>query len=111
MTCTSTCGSPTLKPIDQEPVFREPWEAQAFAMAVKLQEKGHFTSSEWAEALGAEIAAHPHESYYECWLAALELLVERKGLMTAIERKGCIQDWDEAAQKTPHGKPIMISRL
>ena len=30
------------------PVFREPWEAQAFAMAVSLHERGLFTWPEWA---------------------------------------------------------------
>ncbi|MGH6908126.1 MAG: nitrile hydratase accessory protein [Aestuariivirga sp.] len=99
-----------MNPLEDEPVFREPWEAQAFAMAVKLNEAGYFTWSEWAEALGAEIAAHPHESYYECWLAALELLVERKGLMTATEREGCIRGWERAARATPHGKPIELNR-
>ncbi|MGH6819857.1 MAG: nitrile hydratase accessory protein, partial [Methylocella sp.] len=62
ITSTSTCGSLILNPFDDDPVFREPWEAQAFAMAVKLSEAGHFTWKEWAEALGAEIANHPHET-------------------------------------------------
>lgn len=39
-----------------EPVFREPWEAQAFAMTVLLHQRGLFTWGEWAQALGAQIA-------------------------------------------------------
>jgi nitrile hydratase accessory protein len=66
-----------------EPVFREPWEARAFAMAVSLHEKGVFTWPEWAEALSSEIHAAPADDgsqYYAHWLSALEKLVERKGL-------------------------------
>ena len=96
---------------EKEPVFAEPWEAQAFAMAVKLHEAGHFTWAEWSEALGAGLAAHPDESYYECWLAALEGLVERKGLMSTAERQQRVGEWDRAARSTPHGKPIKLSRL
>src|SRR5262249_55514229 len=45
-------------PRDEEgPVFAEPWQAQAFAMAVKLSEQGHFTWKEWASALADEITA------------------------------------------------------
>ena len=98
-------------PKDEDgPVFAEPWEAQAFAMAVKLNEAGAFTWSEWAETLGAELKAEPQRPYYESWLAALERLVEAKGLVTAgerLERKGA---WERAAKATPHGQPIELSR-
>lgn len=93
-----------------DPIFNEPWEAQAFAMAVKLNEAGLFTWTEWAEMLGAEIAAHPDEHYYENWLAALEKLAEKKGLMTAAEFHQRIGEWDRAARATPHGKPIELNR-
>ena len=66
-----------------EPVFREPWEGRAFAMAVSLHEKGVFTWPEWAQALAGEIASAPADDgshYYEHWLSALEKLVARKGL-------------------------------
>ena len=69
------------------PVFREPWEAQAFAMAVTLQARGLFTWSEWAAALGEEIkraqaAGDPDtgETYYRHWLATLERMVAQKGV-------------------------------
>ena len=93
------------------PAFAEPWEAQAFAVAVMLHEAGAFTWNEWAEALGAQIQAHPARSYYECWLAALEGLTEAKGLISMAERHNRIDDWDEAARATPHGQPIELSRL
>jgi nitrile hydratase accessory protein len=112
------CGSLILKLADSEripkdadgPVFAEPWEAQAFAMAVKLAEAGVFAWPEWAETLGAELKAHPDRPYYESWLAALERLVEAKGVMTGPERLARVQAWDRAAKATPHGKPITLSR-
>ena len=79
-------------------------------MAVKLHESNVFTWSEWAAALSAEIHAHPQRPYYESWLAALESLVEAKGLMSAPERLRRIAAWDRAAKATPHGQPITLSR-
>lgn len=93
-----------------DPVFNEPWEAQAFAMAVSLEAKGLFTWTEWAEALGREIKVQGERSYYECWLAALERLVEEKRLMSAAERLTRIDEWDRAAKATPHGQPIELDR-
>lgn len=92
------------------PVFDEPWEAQAFAIAVQLNEAGVFGWSEWAETLGAELNAHPLRPYYESWLAALEKLVEAKGVMLEAERLARVDAWDRAAKATPHGQPIKLSR-
>ena len=97
------------------PVFAEPWQAQAFALAVKLSAEGHFTWKEWADALGAELKAaeqrgEPDDgrSYYHHWLAALEKLVSAKGLATPdalAERK---EAWADAYRHTPHGKPVEL---
>ena len=99
-------------PRDEEgPVFAEPWQAQAFAMAVRLSAEGHFTWKEWAETLAEELkAAGPDDGsrYYEIWLAALERLVVEKGLSdraTMAERK---EAWADAYRHTPHGKPIEL---
>ena len=78
------------------PVFAEPWEAQAFAMAVKLNEAGVFGWTEWAETLGAELKAHPLRPYYESWLAALERLVDGKSVDM---RYGC-------ARRDRHGRHL-----
>jgi nitrile hydratase accessory protein len=94
--------------VPESPVFNEPWEAQAFAMAVSLNEKGVFTWTEWAAALAREISADADRSYYECWLTALEKLVEAKKVMTEEERLARIDEWDRAARATPHGKPIEL---
>lgn len=88
--------------------FNQPWEAEAFAMTVKLHEAGYFTWSEWADELGAQIKAASAQPYYERWLAALEALVERKGLMDRAERLERIAAWDHAARHTPHGQPILL---
>jgi nitrile hydratase accessory protein len=95
--------------IPSEPVFTEPWEAQAFAMAVKLHEAGLFTWKEWSDTLAAEIEKGPGD-YYEHWLKALETLVERLELISREEREARIEEWDHAARSTPHGEPIELSR-
>ena len=103
-------------PCDAEgPVFREPWEAQAFAMALALHERGVFTWPEWAEALGREIkraqtAGDPDTgaTYYRQWLATLERLDAAKGVVS-LETLGRYRDaWDHAADRTPHGSPIQL---
>ena len=99
------------------PVFGAPWEAQAFAMAVRLHEAGHFTWTEWAERLAGEIkraqaAGDPDrgDTYYHHWLATLERLVAEKGLVAADELHRRKAEWDLAARATPHGKPIELHR-
>jgi nitrile hydratase accessory protein len=97
------------------PVFAEPWEAQAFALAVKLSEAGHFSWKEWAATLADElkVAADRGEPddgshYYEHWLAALERLVTAKGLTdpsALLKRK---EAWADAYRHTPHGKPVEL---
>jgi nitrile hydratase accessory protein len=101
---------------EQGPVFREPWEAQAFAMALALQQRGLFTWSEWATALGAEIkraqaAGDPDtgDTYYRHWLAALERLVAEKGVASVETLDRYREAWDRAASRTPHGKSIELS--
>jgi nitrile hydratase accessory protein len=97
------------------PVFRAPWEAQAFAMAVLLHERGHFTWKEWAARLAQEIAAaqaHGEQDdgsrYYYAWLAALEKVVAEKQLVAADELATRKDEWDRAARETPHGQPIVL---
>lgn len=99
---------PSLPHDTDGPIFDEPWEAQVFALAVKLHDGGAFTWPEWAEALGKALRDAPDRPYYESWLAALEALVERKGLMTNAERHTRIDAWDRAARSTPHGKLIEL---
>ena len=97
------------------PVFREPWEAQAFAMALALHARGVFTWPEWAASLAEEIkraqaAGDPDtgETYYRHWLANLERLIALKGVTTAHDLHRYRDAWDHAADRTPHGQPIEL---
>jgi nitrile hydratase accessory protein len=106
---------PGLNPDDGGPVFREPWEAQAFALAVKLSEAGHFTWKEWAAALADELKAaadrgEPDDGshYYEHWLATLERLVTAKGLSDPKALLARKEAWADAYRHTPHGKPVAL---
>lgn len=97
------------------PVFREPWEAHAFAMALALHDRGLFAWTEWAEKLGEEIkkaqaAGDPDtgETYYRHWLATLERIVAEKGVTTSPALAQHYDAWERAARRTPHGKPIEL---
>jgi nitrile hydratase accessory protein len=98
------------------PVFAEPWQAQAFALAVKLSEQGYFTWKEWSAALAEELKAVANRGesddgshYYEHWLAALERLVTAKGLSDRAALLARKEAWAEAYRRTPHGKPVELS--
>jgi nitrile hydratase accessory protein len=98
-----------------EPVFAEPWEAQAFALAVELSKRGYFMWTEWSAALGAELKAATERGevddgsrYYHHWLAALERLVTSKGLADPHALLARKEAWADAYRRTPHGKPIEL---
>ena len=104
-------------PCDAEgPVFREPWEAQAFAMTLALYDRGLFAWPEWAAILSDEIkkaqmAGDPDtgETYYRHWLNALERIVTEKGATDAATLTRYHHAWDHAADRTPHGQPIVLT--
>ena len=104
-------------PRDSEgPVFREPWEARAFAMALALHARGLFTWTEWADALARQIKLaqadgdpDTGETYYRHWLATLEQLVTAKNVAPAAELHRYRDAWDHAADRTPHGQPIELT--
>jgi nitrile hydratase accessory protein len=91
------------------PVFAESWQAQAFALTVKLSEQGHFTWTEWAAALANELKATSDREYYESWLAALEHLATPKGLTDSAALLVRKEAWAEAYRHTPHGKPVELA--
>ena len=101
---------------DEGPVFREPWEARAFAMALALHARGLFTWTEWADALARQIKLaqadgdpDTGETYYRHWLATLEKLVAAKNIAPASELHRYRDAWDHAADRTPHGQPIELT--
>lgn len=98
------------------PVFSEPWQGQAFALAVKLSELGHFTWNEWAATLADELRAaaargEPDDGsrYYDCWLVALERLVLAKELTDPSTLSARKEAWAEAFRRTPHGVPVELA--
>ncbi len=108
---------PPLPRDEDGPVFEAPWQAQAFALAVKLSELGHFTWKTWARTLADELAAadargEPDDGshYYHHWVAALERLVVERGLseVSALEERK--EAWADAYRHTPHGQPVELGR-
>ena len=95
----------------EEPVFSEPWEAQAFALAVRLNENGFFTWKEWAEILGGEIRADCGSTpYYQLWFQALEKIASQKLQITVEEMENRKSEWQAALLATPHGEPVELDR-
>jgi nitrile hydratase accessory protein len=98
-------------------VFAEPWQAQAFALAVRLSAQGHFTWKEWAAVLAEELKAaadrgDPDDGfhYYHHWLAALERLVVAKRLTDQAALLARKEAWEDAYRHTPHGKPVELGK-
>lgn len=97
------------------PVFEEPWQASAFALAVSLSRQGYFSWKEWAAALTDELKAsaargEPDDGsrYYHCWLTCLERLVLAKRLSDAAALLAKKDAWTDAYRRTPHGKPVEL---
>ena len=108
-------ASPLLPRDAGGPVFAEPWQAQAFAMAVQLSAAGHFTWTEWTTALGAQLhtaaaRGEPDDGsrYFEHWLAALEQLVTEKQLTDLTALRARKDAWADAYRRTPHGQPVEL---
>ncbi|HSM43060.1 MAG TPA: nitrile hydratase accessory protein [Afifellaceae bacterium] len=103
---------PSIPRDDDGPVFPAPWAATAFAMTLALHERGLFTWAEWAERLGAAIAAKgpaaDPENYWLCWLAALETTIESIDPGSEVGLQRLREAWRQAAHDTPHGEPIEL---
>ena len=100
---------------EQQPVFAEPWEAHAFAIAVKLSEKGLFKWSEWTNSLAKEIKEAKEQgnpdfgnTYYQFWLSALETILLEKNIVKKSDIKSMMEQWRSAYLSTPHGKPVKL---
>lgn len=93
-------------------MFAEPWQAQAFAMTVRLHEQGVFSWAEWAQALSREVhrpgRAADGADYFDCWVAALSGLISERGVASEAEQSALSDRWAQAAEATPHGRPILL---
>jgi nitrile hydratase accessory protein len=110
-----SAGSPFRLPDGSDPdapAFAEPWQAQAFALAVALHQRGVFTWAEWAAELSCQVAvpdaAQDGSDYYQHWLAAIEALLSQKGVAAPQLVADLSASWQRAAHATPHGKPILL---
>ena len=95
-----------------EPVFKEPWEAEAFALAVHLHDRGLFTWTEWADTLSSVLskneASETDQDYYVSWLEALECILATRSVTTMVEINDLTAAWQRAALATPHGNPVLL---
>ena len=98
-----------------EPQFAEPWQAQIFSLVVALQDSCLITPTQWADALSAAIrdaqqAGDPDrgDTYYAHWVTALETILEDRGMASHEQLHALAHAWQDAAERTPHGKPIEL---
>ena len=109
MSAPDALDMPSLPRDEDGPVFAEPWQAQAFALTIRLHEEGAFTWPEWALALSDALTQAPAgRDYYECWLGALEKVVVARGLLETSGLEARKEAWAEAYRRTPHGQPIEL---
>ena len=113
MNARDVLGTPGL-PLAQDggPVFAEPWQAEAFAMTVRLHERGVFSWSEWAEVLSQELYRPGRcvdgSDYYDCWVAALSRILSELSIVRGDDLARLSEAWQRAAEATPHGMPIVL---
>ncbi len=115
-TTTHFCNNLPNLPTDEEgPVFAEPWQAQAFALAVRLCDEGHFTWAEWVEVFSEEVKRAQAEgdpdlgdTYYNHWINVLEKIISQKNVVTTSDMKSRKEQWRQAYLRTPHGAPVKL---
>jgi nitrile hydratase accessory protein len=95
------------------PVFAEPWQAEVFSLAIAAHRENLFSWTTWVEAFSAYHNSNPMASaldYYHHWLAALEQLLTRGGVVHTSEIEARVEQWRLAYLRTPHGQPVELSR-
>jgi len=100
---------------DNGPVFEEGWQAQVLALAFNLVDRGQFSSTEWSEALGAELVRANERgdrdnssTYYRAVLAALETLLNTQDSLPNQMVDQRTEAWRAAYLSTPHGQPVAL---
>jgi nitrile hydratase accessory protein len=91
------------------PVFAQPWQAKAFALAVLLNERGAFAWPDFAAALAGECAREPEGEYYANWLRAFEAVLATGGIAAPEAVAELAAAWRRAAAATPHGQPVRLA--
>lgn len=93
--------------------FDAPWHGQAFALAVALNEAGHFSWSEWAQTFGTALKEagsngplDGSDDYYTAWVSALETILCQKGIADTGLLDEMKTNWTAAFLSTPHGQPV-----
>lgn len=100
-----------------EPVFDEPWQAQALGVAFSLAERGVFSPAQWSQTLGSVHrqnleggAPDTPQTYYEAVVQALEQLIQENGSFSGEVLEDRVSAWRRAYLNTPHGQPVKLSR-
>jgi len=108
-------GLAPLARLDNDPVFDEPWQAQALGLAFSLAERGMFSPAQWSQTLGAEHrkllgegSADTPQTYYEAVVQALEQLIRENGSFSSEIIEDRVQTWRRAYLNTPHGNPVKL---
>lgn len=106
---------PPLLKDNGEPVFRDSWEAEAFAIVNLLIKQGFLTCSEWVEIFSQEIKAAQAQgdpdrgdTYFSHWCSALERISVERGLTDWPTYQRQLELWHQAVLNTPHGVPLAL---
>jgi nitrile hydratase accessory protein len=103
MTGTADQAIPSIPGDETGRTFDAPWQAQAFALVVRLNKAGHFGWDEWVRVFSQEIARSPsrageseNDTYYRQWLDALEQIVVARGLLSLGDAQERTSAWSAA---------------
>lgn len=98
-----------------EPVFRDSWEAEAYAIGNLLVKEGHLLPAEWMQRMAAAIAqaqaaGDPDcgDTYYLHWCAALESVCFDREWISPDLYQQQLALWAQAIANTPHGVPLAL---
>jgi nitrile hydratase accessory protein len=116
MTITTDPALPNILRDETDRAFDAPWQAQAFALVVRLSATGYFSWNEWVRFFSQEVGRSPSragesekDTYYRQWLDALERITVEKGLLAPGDAQERASAWRAAYVNTPHGQPVELA--